>query len=185
MADFIAPKESKIKDYIGAFAVSAGFKQEDLCKKYLADGDDYNNIMVKTLTDRLAEAFSEYMHVIVRRELWGYAPNEDLSPAQCLNVQYQGIRPAPGYPSQPDHTEKTTMWNLMNIEEETGIQLTESLAMHPASSVSGLFFANPNSHYFACQEICRDQVEDYSRRKQQANSETERWLAPILSYNPD
>ena len=106
--------------------------------------------MVKTLTDRLAEAFAEYLHVIVRRELWGYSPDEKLTPAQCLNVQYKGIRPAPGYPIQPDHTEKIAMWDLMKVEESTGIVLTESLAMHPASSVSGLYFANPNAHYFAC-----------------------------------
>jgi len=170
---------------MGAFACSAGFKQDELCQQYLADGDEYNNIMVKTLTDRFAEAFAEYLHVLVRRELWGYAPDEQLTPAQCLNVQYQGIRPAPGYPSQPDHTEKTTMWRLMQIQEQTGIELTESLAMSPASSVSGLYFANPNAHYFAVQEICRDQVQDYSRRKQQDVAETERWLAPILSYNPE
>lgn len=156
MADFVAPEDAGVKDYIGAFAVSAGFKQEELCSKYLAEGDDYNNIMVKTLTDRLAEAFAEYLHVIVRQELWGYAPAERLSTADVLNVRYQGIRPAPGYPSQPDHTEKTTMWNLMKIQEQTGIALTESLAMHPASSVSGLYFANPHAHYFACQEISID-----------------------------
>ena len=185
MADFIAPRESGVQDYIGAFACSAGFRQDELCQKFLADGDDYNNIMVKTLTDRLAEAFAEYLHVLVRRELWGYSPDETLTPAQCLNVQYQGIRPAPGYPSQPDHTEKTTMWRLMQIREQTGIELTESLAMSPASSVSGLYFANPNAHYFAVQEICKDQVQDYARRKGQEVAETERWLAPILSYSPE
>lgn len=185
MADFIAPRESGVQDYIGAFACSAGFRQDELCQKFLADGDDYNNIMVKTLTDRLAEAFAEYLHVLVRRELWGYAPDETLTPAQCLNVQYLGIRPAPGYPSQPDHTEKTSMWQLMQIREQTGIELTESLAMSPASSVSGLYFANPNAHYFAVQEICRDQVQDYARRKGQEVAETERWLAPILSYSPE
>jgi 5-methyltetrahydrofolate--homocysteine methyltransferase len=156
MADFVAPLDSGIKDYIGAFAVSAGFKQDELCNKYMADGDDYNNIMIKTLTDRLAEAFAEYMHVIVRQELWGYSPRENLSATDILNVKYQGIRPAPGYPSQPDHTEKLTMWNMMDIEAKTGIKLTESLAMTPASSVSGLYFANEHAHYFAVQEICKD-----------------------------
>jgi 5-methyltetrahydrofolate--homocysteine methyltransferase len=112
--------------------------------------------MVKALTDRLAEAMAEYLHKLVRTELWGYSPAENLSPAECLNVQYQGIRPAPGYPSQPDHTEKLTMWQVMQIEEQTGIVLTESLAMTPASSVSGLYLANPNCHYFAVQEICKD-----------------------------
>lgn len=149
MSDFIAPKESGVQDYIGAFAVSAGFKQEVLSEKFMADHDEYNNMLLKTLTDRLAEAFSEELHTTVRRELWGYSPEEKLNPAQCLNVQYQGIRPAPGYPSQPDHTEKLTMWELMKIKEETGIELTESLAMTPASSVSGLYFANKNAHYFA------------------------------------
>lgn len=184
MSDFVAPLDQGVKDYIGAFAVSAGFKQDELCKKYIQDGDDYNNIMVKTLTDRLAEAFAEYMHVLVRQELWGYSPRENLSTADILNVKYQGIRPAPGYPSQPDHTEKQTMWKLMDIEAKTGIRLTESLAMTPASSVSGLYFANPHAHYFAVQEICTDQVEDYSRRKQQLKEVTERWLAPVLGYNP-
>lgn len=141
--------------------------------------------MVKTLTDRLAEAFAEYLHVKVRQELWGYAPQENLSSAEVLNVKYQGIRPAPGYPSQPDHTEKLTMWNLMKVEEQTGIALTESLAMTPASSVSGLYFANAHAHYFACQDICKDQVEDYSRRKGQPAEITEKWLAPILGYNPE
>jgi 5-methyltetrahydrofolate--homocysteine methyltransferase len=137
MGDFIAPKTSGKTDYIGFFACSAGFRQDVLCKKYNDDGDDYSNMMVKTLTDRLAEAISEKIHVDVRKELWGYSPDENFTTAECLNVKYQGIRPAPGYPSQPDHTEKTIMWDLMNIEEETGIILTDSLAMAPASSVCG------------------------------------------------
>ena len=139
--------------------------------------------MLKALTDRLAEALAEYLHVMVRKDLWGYAKDEDLTPAQCLNVEYKGIRPAPGYPSQPDHTEKTTMWNLMQIEEQTGIALTESLAMAPASSVSGLLFANECAHYFAVQDICKDQVHDYAKRKGKQVSEIERWQQPILSYN--
>lgn len=116
-----------------------------MCEKYIKEGDDFSNILLKALTDRLAEAFAEYLHVYVRKELWGYASAEELTPAECLDVKYQGIRPAPGYPSQPDHTEKLTMWNLMDIEAQTGIKLTESLAMSPASSVSGLYFANPCS----------------------------------------
>jgi len=156
MADFIAPKSSEKTDYIGFFACSAGFNQEELCKKYIEDGDDYNNMLIKTLTDRLAEALSEKLHQDVRKDMWGYSPDENLTVQQCLNVQYQGIRPAPGYPSQPDHTEKTTMWELMNIKEESGIELTESLAMSPASSVSGLYFANPQSYYFSVDEICKD-----------------------------
>ena len=183
MSDFIAPKESGVQDYIGGFACSAGFKADELCQKFVAEGDDYNNIMVKALTDRLAEAFSEYLHVLVRKELWGYAPDEDLTPAQCLNVQYQGIRPAPGYPSQPDHTEKLTMWELFQVKEKTGIELTESLAMSPASSVSGLYFANPNAYYFAVQEVCKDQINDYARRKNTSVEQVERWLGSILSYD--
>lgn len=181
-ADFIAPKSSGLQDYIGAFAVSTGFGQDELCEKFLKEGDDFSNILLKALTDRLAEAFAEYLHVYVRKELWGYASAEELTPAECLDVKYQGIRPAPGYPSQPDHTEKLTMWNLMDIEAQTGIKLTESLAMSPASSVSGLYFANPCSQYFAVQDICKDQVEEYSKRKGIERKEVERWLQPILSY---
>jgi 5-methyltetrahydrofolate--homocysteine methyltransferase len=149
MSDFIAPKSSGRTDYVGMFAVSAGFGQEALCKKYIKDDDEYNNMLIKTITDRLAEAFAEELHTTVRRETWGYSPAEELTPAQCLNVQYQGIRPAPGYPTQPDHTEKTTMWNLMDIKAKTGIELTESLAMTPASSVSGMYFGAKHAHYFA------------------------------------
>jgi 5-methyltetrahydrofolate--homocysteine methyltransferase len=156
MSDFIAPKSSGKTDYIGAFACSAGFGQDELCKKFTADNDDYNNMLVKTLTDRLAEAMSEQLHQEVRKDLWGYSPDETLSVSECISVKYKGIRPAPGYPTQPDHTEKTVMWDLMNIEEQTGISLTESLAMSPASSVSGMYFANPNAHYFGTDEICRD-----------------------------
>ena len=129
--------------------MSTGFGQDELSEQFLKEQDDYSNIMLKSLTDRLAEAFAEYLHVLVRKELWGYAANETLTPAECLSVSYQGIRPAPGYPSQPDHTEKLTMWKLMQVEELTEIKLTESLAMTPASSVSGLYLANPNCHYFA------------------------------------
>ena len=156
MSDFIAPKTSGKTDYVGLFACSAGFGQEEICKKFTADGDDYNNMMVKTLTDRLAEAFAEQLHQEVRKEHWGYSKEEDLTPEQCIAVKYQGIRPAAGYPTQPDHTEKQVMWKLADIEAQTGITLTESLAMSPASSVSGLYFANPNAHYFAVDEICRD-----------------------------
>lgn len=156
MSDFVAPKSSGKKDFVGFFACSAGFGQDELCQKFLADGDDYSNMLVKTLTDRLAEAFAEQLHQEVRKSLWGYAADEQLSEQECINVKYQGIRPAPGYPTQPDHTEKTVMWNLLQIEQETGICLTESLAMSPASSVSGLYFANPHAHYFSVDEICKD-----------------------------
>jgi 5-methyltetrahydrofolate--homocysteine methyltransferase len=164
------------------FAVSAGFKQEEIIAEFQKETDDYSIIMLKTLSDRLAEAFSEELHVEVRKSLWGYSPDEDLSYADILNVKYQGIRPAPGYPSQPDHTEKVSMWDLMKVKETTGIELTESLAMNPASSVSGLYFANPHSHYFAVEEICKDQVEDYAHRRRQAVPEVEKWLSTILSY---
>jgi len=182
LADFIAPKETGVTDYIGLFAVSAGFRQEEICAQFEKDHDDYSIIMLKTLADRLAEAFSEQLHVEVRKSLWGYSPEENLSHADILNVKYQGIRPAPGYPSQPDHTEKRTMWDLMRVKEETGIELTESLAMNPASSVSGLYFANPHAYYFAVEEICKDQVEDYARRKGISTPEVEKWLSTILSY---
>jgi 5-methyltetrahydrofolate--homocysteine methyltransferase len=185
MSDFIAPKASGKTDYIGFFACSAGFGQDALCQGFVEDHDDYNNMLVKTLTDRLAEAFSEQLHCEVRKEIWGYSPDEALGTAQCLNVQYQGIRPAPGYPSQPDHTEKRVMWDLLKIKEETDIELTESLAMSPASSVCGQYFANSCSHYFAVDEICKDQVSSYSKRKNMAMPEAEKWLAPILSYEPE
>lgn len=185
MSDFIAPKSGGKKDYIGFFAVSAGFGQNEVCKQYVESGDDYNNMMVKTLTDRLAEAFSEQLHQEVRKTIWGYSPDEDLSVADCLAVKYQGIRPAPGYPSQPDHTEKCTMWDLLKIKEETGIELTESLAMDPASSVCGLYFGNPNAYYFACDEICKDQVASYAQRKNMDKKDVEKWLSTILSYDPD
>lgn len=164
------------------FAVSAGFKQDKIIAEFEKENDDYSIIMLKCLSDRLAEAFSEELHVEVRKRLWGYSPDEDLTYADILNVKYQGIRPAPGYPSQPDHTEKVTMWDLMNVKETTGIELTESLAMNPASSVSGLYFANPHSHYFAVEEICKDQVEDYAQRRRQTVPEVEKWLSTILSY---
>lgn len=185
MSDFIAPKNSGKKDYIGFFAVSAGFNQDKVCKPYADAGDDYNIMMVKTLTDRLAEAFSEQLHQEIRKETWGYSPDEKLTTQECLAVKYQGIRPAPGYPSQPDHTEKNVMWDLMDIKNLTGIELTEGLAMDPASSVCGLYFANPNAYYFGCDEICKDQVQSYSKRKGMQQQEVEKWLSTILSYDPE
>jgi len=185
MSDFIAPKSSGMKDYIGFFAVSAGFNQDAVCEPYTKAGDDYNNMMVKTLTDRLAEAYSEQLHQEVRKTTWGYSPDEELTVQECLAVKYQGIRPAPGYPSQPDHTEKCTMWELMKIKEQTGIELTESLAMHPASSVCGLYFGNKNAYYFGCDEICKDQVESYAKRKNMDKGQVEKWLSTILSYDPE
>ncbi|XP_072265291.1 methionine synthase isoform X3 [Pyxicephalus adspersus] len=184
LSDFIAPQESGIRDYMGVFAVAI-FGVEDLSKAYELKGDDYNSIMIKALGDRLAEAFAEELHEKVRKELWGYCSSEDLSVDDLRKIRYQGIRPAMGYPSQPDHTEKLTMWNLAKIEEATGITLTESLAMSPAAAVSGLIFSSPMSKYFSVGKIGKDQVQDYSHRKKLAVEEVEKWLGPILSYDPD
>merc|ERR1711892_168643 len=184
ISDFIAPDSSGIQDYIGAFAVTAGFGCDEICKKYEEQMDDYNVIMFKALADRLAEAFAEELHERVRVELWGYDRAEALASEDLLKIKYTGIRPAPGYPVQPDHTEKTTMWNLMKVEEKTGIELSESLAMLPAASVSGLYFAHPQSNYFAVGKVQIDQVEDYSNRKGQSVAETERWLSVNLAYEP-
>ena len=165
LSDFIAPKETGITDYIGMFACSAGFGQDELVAKFEEDHDDFSIIMLKALTDRLAEAMAEKLHEDVRKEYWGYAPHENLSKKELIYAKYQGIRPAPGYPSQPDHTEKRLMWDLLKINEEIGISLTESYAMEPASSVSGLYFANPKSEYFAVGEINEDQIISYAERK--------------------
>ncbi|WP_114777366.1 methionine synthase [Botryobacter ruber] len=183
-SDFVAPKETGIPDYIGGFAVSAGFGIEKLIEKYEADHDDYRSIMVKALADRLAEAFAELMHEKVRRELWGYAPDEHLNNEDLIREKYQGIRPAPGYPGCPDHTEKITLFNLLKAEETTGIILTENLAMYPASSVSGLYFSHPDSRYFGLGKIGEDQVADIARRKGMPQEELERWLSPNLNYEP-
>lgn len=182
LADFIAPKTSGIADYWGGFAVTAGLGCDELVAKFEADHDDYNSIMAKALADRLAEAFAEKMHELVRREYWGYAKNEHLSSEDMIKEKYQGIRPAPGYPACPDHTEKWTLFKLLNAEKNTGMYLTESLAMMPASSVSGFYFAHPQSKYFGLGKITKDQVEDYAERKKMPINEVERWLSPNLSY---
>jgi 5-methyltetrahydrofolate--homocysteine methyltransferase len=183
LADFVAPQESGRLDYVGGFAVTAGHGVEELVRHFQAQGDDYNAIMVEALADRLAEAGAEYLHAEARR-LWGYGRDEQLSKEDLLRERYRGIRPAPGYPSQPDHTEKRTLFELLRAEDSTGIRLTESYAMWPASSVSGLYFAHPQARYFAVGSLGRDQVEDYARRKGQSIPETERWLAPCLGYEP-
>eukprot|EP00283_Hemiselmis_rufescens_P004932 CAMPEP_0173434836 /NCGR_PEP_ID=MMETSP1357-20121228/13534_1 /TAXON_ID=77926 /ORGANISM="Hemiselmis rufescens, Strain PCC563" /LENGTH=1285 /DNA_ID=CAMNT_0014399743 /DNA_START=10 /DNA_END=3867 /DNA_ORIENTATION=- len=183
MSDFIAPKSSGVKDYIGLFAVTAGLGMDKLIASYEAKGDDYGKIMAQALGDRLAEAFAEKLHMDVRRSEWGYSKDEDMSEDDMLKVRYTGIRPAPGYPSQPDHTEKSVMWDLLKAGETSQIELTESLAMMPAASVSGLYFANPESKYFAVGKICKDQVTDYAKRKNMPVDECERWLAPILGYD--
>ena len=183
LSDFIAPSGSKGSDYIGAFAVTAGIGIEALLEKYEADHDDYNSIMLKAVADRLAEAFTELMHERVRKEYWGYAQNETFSNEELIAEKYQGIRPAPGYPACPDHTEKRTMFELLDAEAQVGIQLTESFAMYPASSVSGWYFAHPDSKYFALGKIAKDQVEDYAVRKGMPLEEVEKWLAPVLNYD--
>ena len=182
LADFIAPKESGIVDYIGLFAVTTGLGIDVLIKKYQDSHDDYNVIMVKALADRLAEAFAELLHKKVRTEYWGYSVEEDLTNDDLIKEKYIGIRPAPGYPSQPDHTEKITIFKLLDVEKSAGIKLTENLAMFPAASVSGLYFANPNAKYFTTGKILQDQVIDYHKRKGMSLEEVERWLQPILSY---
>jgi 5-methyltetrahydrofolate--homocysteine methyltransferase len=181
----VAPKETGITDYVGAFAVSVGFGVDEKCAEYEKEHDDYSSIMMKALADRFTEALAEYLHEKVRKEEWGYAPNENFKTEDLLSVKYQGIRPAPGYPSQPDHTEKVTMWRLMQIAEKTGIELTESLAMTPAASVSALLFSHEQSQYFAVGKISKDQVEDYANRKGVKVSEIEKWLAQNLSYDLD
>ena len=184
LADFMAPADSGIPDYIGGFAVTAGLGEEELAKSFADRHDDYSKILSQALADRLAEAFAERLHQKVRTELWGYADDERLSNEELISEAYQGIRPAPGYPAQPDHTEKATLFDLLDAEAATGIRLTESFAMWPASSVSGLYFAHPDSHYFGIGKIERDQVEDYAARKGWDVDVVERWLAPILNYNP-
>ena len=187
LADYVAPKQpaggERLADYIGAFAVSVGFGAEELCRKFEQDHDDYNSIMTKALADRLAEAFAEYLHQRARRD-WGYGQGERLSSEDLIRERYRGIRPAAGYPACPDHTEKLTLWKLLEVERNTGITLTESCAMWPGASVSGLYFAHPEAKYFGVGKIGRDQVLDYAARKQVSLREVERWLGPYLNYDP-
>jgi len=183
-ADFIAPKETGIADYLGMFAVAC-FGCEEECARFEAQNDDYSKIMVQALADRLVEAFAEAVHKDIRTDYWGYAPEESLSEEDLLKIKYQGIRPAPGYPSQPDHTEKSTMWNLLKVHENTGIELSESLSMMPASSVSALVFAHKQSQYFAVGQITKEQVAHYAERKGMDMETMERWLSPILAYDRD
>jgi 5-methyltetrahydrofolate--homocysteine methyltransferase len=184
LADFVAPGDSGIADYIGGFAVTAGIGEQELSNRFKLANDDYSAIMVKALADRLAEAFAEHLHARVRREFWGYAADEALSLEELLSEQYRGIRPAPGYPAQPDHTEKGTLFKLLSAEQQVGMRLTESFAMWPSASVCGLYFSHPDSHYFGIGKIEHDQVEDYARRKGWKTETAEKWLAPILNYDP-
>jgi 5-methyltetrahydrofolate--homocysteine methyltransferase len=183
LADFIAPKKTALPDHIGAFAVTSGIGLKELCDKFRADNDDYNAIMAEAIADRLAEAFAECLHKRVRDE-WGYGCAENLSPAELIQEKYRGIRPAPGYPACPDHTEKGTIWRLLDVEANTGMRITESFAMWPGSSVSGIYFAHPESRYFSLGKIDRDQVADYHKRKGMSVAEVERWLGQNLNYDP-
>ncbi len=181
LSDFIAPKSSNIEDYIGAFCVTAGFGTDELAQEFEADNDDYNSIMIKALADRLAEAYAEYLHQEVRTNYWGYAQNESLSNDELIKEQYKGIRPAPGYPACPDHLEKDTIWELLQVEESIGVRLTEAKAMWPAASVSGYYFAHPEAKYFGLGKITDDQLEDYAKRRNISIDNARKWLNPNLA----
>jgi 5-methyltetrahydrofolate--homocysteine methyltransferase len=182
LADFIAPKGTD--DYIGAFVVTAGIGEEARAKAFKDAHDDYSAILLSALADRLAEAFAERLHARVRKDFWGYAPDEALSNDELIAEKYRGIRPAPGYPAQPEHSEKATLFQLLDAEDKIGVKLTESYAMWPGSSVSGFYYSHPESRYFGTGKIERDQVEDYARRKGWDMATAERWLGPILNYDP-
>jgi 5-methyltetrahydrofolate--homocysteine methyltransferase len=183
LADFVAPLETGRVDYLGAFAVTAGIGTAELVARFEAQHDDYSAIMAKALADRLAEAFAERLHALVRRD-WGYGREENLTNEDLIAEKYRGIRPAPGYPACPDHTEKPTLFRLLDAERHTGIRLTETLAMDPAASVCGLYFTHPQARYFSVDRIARDQVQHYAHRKGWSLAEAERWLAPNLGYEP-
>jgi 5-methyltetrahydrofolate--homocysteine methyltransferase len=182
LSDFVAPKTTGIADYMGAFAVTTGLGIEPHIAKFEADHDDYSSILLKALADRLAEAFTELMHAKVRKEIWGYDAAETLSNEALIKEEYKGIRPAPGYPACPDHTEKWTIFKLLDAEKNAGIQLTDSLAMYPASSVSGWYFGHPKSKYFGIGKIEKDQAEQYAQRKGESLEFIEKWLSPNLNY---
>jgi 5-methyltetrahydrofolate--homocysteine methyltransferase len=182
LGDFIAPKETGLRDHMGAFAVTSGIGLKEVCDRYRAENDDYNAIMAEAIADRLAEAFAECLHKRVRDE-WGYGRDEGLSPEDLISEKYRGIRPAAGYPACPDHTEKGPLWQLLDVQANTGMMITESFAMWPGSSVSGLYFAHPQSRYFSLGKIDRDQVADYAQRKGMSVAEVERWLGQNLNYD--
>jgi 5-methyltetrahydrofolate--homocysteine methyltransferase len=185
LADYVADEASGVKDYIGAFAVSAGFGCDDLVKEFAAQHDDYNSILIKAVADRLAEASAEYLHEKIRKEYWGYAPDESLENDDLIREKYQGIRPAPGYPACPEHTEKGLLWELLNVDENIGLELTSSFAMWPGAAVSGWYFAHPESKYFAVAKVAKDQVIDYATRKDMTLPKAERWLSANLDYEPE
>jgi 5-methyltetrahydrofolate--homocysteine methyltransferase len=184
LADYVAPKSSGKRDYIGAFAVTAGIGIDEHVARFEKAHDDYSAIILKALADRLAEAFAERMHEYVRREYWGYAAHEHYSNQQLIREEYQGIRPAPGYPACPDHTEKATLWQLLKPEHNAGMTITESFAMLPTAAVSGWYFSHPGARYFPLGKIDLDQVQNYASRKGISLQEAERWLAPSLGYEP-
>ena len=181
LADYVAPLDCGRVDYVGGFAVTTGHGCDELAQQYREDHDDYNAIMVAALADRLAEAFAEMLHHRARVD-WGFGAEENLSEEQLIKEKYRGIRPAAGYPACPDHTEKQTLWDLMDVEPVTGISLTESYAMWPGAAVSGLYFAHPKSRYFSINKITKDQAEHYAKLKGQPIEEIERWLSPVLGY---
>ncbi|MDO9448610.1 MAG: vitamin B12 dependent-methionine synthase activation domain-containing protein, partial [Candidatus Nitrotoga sp.] len=183
LGDFIAPKESGVADYIGAFAVTTGIGIDERVAEFESKHDDYNSILLKALADRLAEAFAELLHARVRREFWGYAADEQISTEDLIDEKYRGIRPAPGYPACPDHTEKRALFELLDAPNKAGITLTESFAMLPTAAVSGFYFSHPQSQYFATAKADKDQIEDYAQRKGLSLEETQRWLAPVLNYD--
>ena len=185
LADFVAPKDSGVRDWIGAFAVTAGLGIDAHVARFEAAHDDYSSILLKALADRLAEALAEALHERVRRELWGYAADEALDPQALIDEGYRGVRPAPGYPACPDHTEKGTLFALLDAPGNAGMALTESYAMLPTAAVSGYYFAHPDAQYFVVGRLTREQVEDYARRKGWTLAEAERWLAPNLDYDPE
>jgi 5-methyltetrahydrofolate--homocysteine methyltransferase len=185
LGDYVAPKDTGLADYVGAFAVTTGLGSQDKIAEYKAANDDYSAILLESLADRLAEAFAERMHQRVRKEFWGFQPDEQLDNEDLIGEKYVGIRPAPGYPACPEHTEKATLWKLMDVKERTGIELTESMAMWPGAAVSGWYFSHPQSQYFVVGRLAQDQVADYAKRKGWTLQEAERWLAPNLGYNPE
>jgi 5-methyltetrahydrofolate--homocysteine methyltransferase len=185
LADFVAPRDSGVRDHLGAFAVTVGHGMRDRVEDFKQANDDYSAILLEALADRLAEAFAERLHELVRTELWGYAPDETATTEDLLGEKYVGIRPAPGYPACPDHTGKQDLWAMLEVERHTGIELTESMAMWPGASVSGWYFAHPQAQYFVVGRLGRDQVEEYAGRKGWSVAEAERWLSATLGYDPE
>ena len=184
LADFIAPHDSGIEDFIGGFAVTAGIGIDEHIARFEADYDDYSSIILKALADRLAEALAEYLHVQVRKDYWAYDTNEKLSNDDLIAETYRGVRPAPGYPACPDHTEKGKLWQLLDVEAAIDLKLTDSYAMFPTAAVSGFYFSHPESKYFSVGKIARDQVESFAKRKGMSLDEAEKWLSPNLGYEP-